>query len=134
LSVGPQRLGGKSYPDAIRLACPAFDISDVGTTVLYADVAGYQALTLTIGIPDGTATAPNGPATIQFYKDADYSTKSRLGGRDQVSPGSPETVTIPLQGTGTLSVTCAAAHGADRFSGHGGDDLDVVIVNATLST
>jgi hypothetical protein len=131
--VGPQRLGGKSYPDAIRFACSVINYDNVGGTVLSAGIAGYQALTLTIGIPDSAANAPNGPATIQFYKNDDFSRSSRLGGPYEVSLGSPETVTIALQGADELSVNCAAAHGADAFSGDGGDDLDVVIVNATLT-
>lgn len=121
---GPQQIGTTTYPDAIRFSCSAAN-SDGYNTLVY-DVAGDKTLNATFGIPDNASNAAGNSATIKFYKDGG---STELGQPVTIALNSPQRVSLPLQGSAQLEISCVAANQI----GTNGDDIDVAIGDATLS-
>lgn len=119
-----QRIGGTSYPDAIRFSCSA--PTHGGHYSVTYDVAGFGTLAATIGIPSNATNAAGNSASIQFFKDGG---PTQLGQTLTVSPDNPQTITLPLDNSSQLEIHCDAA----EVTGTTGYDIDVVIGTATLS-
>lgn len=122
---GPQQIGTTTYADAIRFSCSA-PISGFGYNSLVYAVAGYQTLDATFGIPDNASNAAGNSATIKFSKDGG---STELGQPITIGLDRPQRVSLPLQGSSQLEISCVAAN----QTGSNGDDIDVAIGEATLS-
>lgn len=120
----PQRIGATYYPHAIRFSCSA--PTHGGHYSVTYNVAGFAALTATIGIPSNATNAVGNSAIIQFFKDGG---PTQLGQALTVSLGNPQTITLPLDNSSQLEIHCDAA----KVTGTSGYDIDVVIGTATLS-
>ena len=121
---GAQQIDNSTYQDGIRFSCSANSDSYGYNSVTY-NVAGYKTLTATIGVPPDATNAGGNSASIEFYKDG---TSTQLHLPVTVALDSPQTVTVNLQGASQLQINCTAAN-----AGGGGDDIDVVLGNATLT-
>jgi hypothetical protein len=122
---GPQQIGTTTYSDAIRFSCSA-QISGFGYNSLVYTVAGYKTLNATFGIPDNASNAAGNSATIKFYKDGG---STELGQPITSALDSPQRISLPLQGSSQLEISCVAAN----QTGSNGDDIDIAIGDATLS-
>jgi NPCBM/NEW2 domain-containing protein len=127
-TASPQPIGTSTYSDGIRFSCTSGSDSDsyYGYNSVTYNVAGYKTLTATIGVPPDATNAGGNSATIQFHKDG---TATQLHLPVTVALDSPQTVQVQLQGASQLQINCTAAN-AD---GTNGEDIDVVIGDATLS-
>ncbi len=126
-TTGPQQIDTTTYPDGIRFSCSSGGSdSSYGYNSVTYNVAGYSTLTATIGVPPDAGNAAGNSATIEFYKDGN-STQLHLP--VTVALDSPQTVKVNLQGTSQLEINCTAANPNGSF----GEDIDVVIGDATLS-
>ncbi|HEV2254525.1 MAG TPA: hypothetical protein VGS06_15130 [Streptosporangiaceae bacterium] len=121
---GPQQIGTTTYSDAIRFSCSSPESGYGYNSLVYA-VAGYKTLNATFGIPDNASNAAGNSATIKFYKDGG---STELGKPITIALDSPQRITLPLQGSSQLEISCVAAQ-----TGSSGDDIDVAIGDATLS-
>ncbi len=121
---GAQRIGTTTSSDAIRFSCSASNSGSYNSLV-YA-VAGDKTLSATFGIPDNASNAAGNSATIKFYKDGG---STELGRPVTIALDSPQRVSLPLQGSSQLEISCVAAN----QTGLNGDDIDVAIGEATLS-
>lgn len=123
----PQQIGVTTYQDGIRFSCSSGDgDSYYGYNNVTYDVAGFGTLTATIGVPPDAGNAADNSATIEFYKDG---TSTQLHPLVTVALDSPQTVKVNLQGASQLEINCTAAAEGGSY----GDDIDVVIGDATLS-
>jgi NPCBM/NEW2 domain len=123
----PQQIGVTTYQDGIRFSCSSGGgDSYYGYNDVIYNVAGYSTLTATIGVPPDADNAANNSATIEFYKDG---TSTQLHTLVTVALDSPQTVKVNLQGTSQLDINCTAANEGGSY----GDDIDVVLGDATLS-
>jgi hypothetical protein len=120
-----QQVGTKTYANAVRFSCsdPAPDIYSYNELVY--DVAGYTTFDATFGVPDNASNGTGNSATITFYKDGG---STRLGNSVTVALDAPAHIDLNLQGSSQLEISCSAAN---QYSD--GDDIDVAIVNGTLS-
>ena len=126
-TTGPQQIDTTTYPDGIRFSCTSGGSdSYFGYNSVTYNVAGYSTLTATIGVPPDAGNAAGNSATIEFYKDGN-STQLHLP--VAVALDSPQMVKVNLQGTSQLEINCTAANPDGGY----GDDIDVVIGDATLS-
>jgi hypothetical protein len=121
---GPQQIGTTTYSDAIRFSCSSPDSGYGYNSLVYA-VAGYKTLNATFGIPDNASNAAGNSATIKFYKDGG---PTELGKPITIALDSPQRISLPLQGSAQMEISCVAAQ-----IGSDGDDIDVAIGDATLS-
>jgi hypothetical protein len=121
---GPQQIGTTTYSDAIRFSCSSPDSGYGYNSLVYA-VAGYKTLNATFGIPDNASNAAGNSATIKFYKDGG---STELGKPITIALDSPQRISLPLQGSSQMEISCVAAQ-----TGSEGDDIDVAIGDATLS-
>ncbi len=122
---GPQQIGTTTYSDAIRFSCSVSNSAYSYNSLVYA-VAGDKTLNATFGIPDNASNAAGNSATIKFYKDGG---STELGQPVTIALDSPQRVSLPLQGSSQLEISCVAAN----QTGSNGDDIDVAIGEATLS-
>ena len=124
---GAQQVGISTYQDGIRFSCTSggSDSYYAYNSVTY-NVAGDKTLTAMIGVPPDATNAAGNSATIDFYKDG---TSTKLHLPVTVALDSPQTVQVNLQGTSQLVIGCTAASADGSY----GDDIDVVIGDATLS-
>jgi hypothetical protein len=83
-------------------------------------------LDATFGVPDGASNGTGNTATITFYKDGG---STRIGNSYTIALDAPAHIHLQLQGMSQLEIDCSAAN----QYGYSGDDIDVAIVNGTLS-
>lgn len=107
-----------------RLSLNSYDSGYGYNSLVYA-VAGYKTLNATFGIPDNASNAAGNSATIKFYKDGG---STELGKPITIALDSPQRISLPLQGSSQMEISCVAAQ-----TGSDGDDIDVAIGDATLS-
>jgi hypothetical protein len=93
---------------------------------LVYEVAGDTEFDATFGVPDNASNGTGNSATITFYKDGG---STRMGNSFTVALDAPTSIHLNLQGTSQLEIYCSAAN-AD---GSNGDDIDMAVVNGTLS-
>lgn len=123
---GPQQIGTTTYSNAIRFSCSTSNDAYGYNSLVYV-VAGYKTLNATLGVPDNASNAAGNSATIKFYKDGG---STELGQPVTIALDSPQRVSLPLQGSSQLEISCVAAN----QTGNNGDDIDVAIGGATLSS
>jgi hypothetical protein len=123
----PQKVGTTLYSDAIRFSCSSASDPFGYNSVVY-NVAGYTTLNATFGIPDNAGNAANNSATIKFFKDGG---STELGQPFTIALDSTQQVSLNLQGSSQLEISCVAANEDSTTSS--GDDIDVAIGNARLS-
>jgi hypothetical protein len=128
----PQQVGAATYTNAIRFSCSAStstgDATNWGYNDLIYDVAGYSTFDATFGIPDNADNAANNSAIIKFYADGG---STEIGDAYTISLDNPAHVDFSLQGMSQLEIDCQATNAGDPKGD--GDDIDVAIVNGTLS-
>lgn len=125
-TAAPQRIGTTTYSDAIRFSCSSWSDTYYSYYALVYNVSGYKTLNATFGIPDDAANAADNSAAIRFFNVA---SPTELGQPVVIAAGSPKHVHLNLQGSAQLKIACIAA----KTNGTHGDDIDVVIGNATLN-
>ncbi len=120
----PQPIGTTTFSDAIRFSCSVSNSYYSYNSLIYV-VAGYKTLTATFGIPNNATNAAGNSATIKISKDG-----TELGQPVTVALDHPQRVSLPLQGSSQLEISCVAAKQAGSDDG---DDIDVAIGDAILS-
>jgi hypothetical protein len=121
----PQEMGNKTYANAVSFSCSDPADGSSNNELVY-QVAGYTALDATFGVPDGASNGTGNTATITFYKDGG---STRIGNSYPIALDAPAHIHLQLQGMSQLEIDCSAAN----QYGYSGDDIDVAIVNGTLS-
>jgi hypothetical protein len=118
-----QQVGPKTYANAVRFSCsdPQGNFNE-----LVYKVVGYTAFDATFGVPDDASNGTGNSATITFYKDGG---STQMGKSFTVALDNPHHVHLDLRGTSQLEIDCTAAN----QYGFNGDDIDIAIVNGTLS-
>jgi hypothetical protein len=121
-----QQVGAKTYANAVRFSCSDRASGTWAYNELNYEVAGSTAFDATFGVPDNASNGTGNSATITFFRDGG---STRMANAFTVALDAPVHVHLSLQGTSQLEIDCSAA---DQNSSNG-DDIDVAIVNGTLS-
>lgn len=122
-STGPEQIGATIYADSVRFTCDGGP-SGSGDDVIY-NVAGYNYLNGTLGVPSDATNAAGNTATITFFKDG---STDQLGRAITISLDHPQPVHLNLQGSSQLEIACLAS---DATS-HSSVDMDIALGNATI--
>ncbi len=117
---GPERIGTTTYEYSVRFTC-GYGPGDV----IY-DVAGFNFLNATIGIPNDTKSPPGNTMIMTFLKDS--STVQQLGSPLEVAIGQPRSIHLDLQSATQLDLHCVPDNKID----HQKYAMDFVLGNATL--
>jgi hypothetical protein len=120
-----QQVGPYTYANAVRFSC-SNPLSYLSFNELVYKVVGYATFDATFGVPDDAGNGTGNSATITFYKDGG---PTRMGNSLTVALDAPAHIHLNLQETSQLEIYCTAAN----QNGGSGDDIDIAIVNGTLS-
>jgi hypothetical protein len=121
-----QQVGTKTYANAVRFSCSDPSPGIWSYNELVYEVAGDTAFDATFGVPDNASNGTGNSATITFYRDGG---STRMGNSFTVALDAPSHIHLNLQGASQLEIYCSAA----KQYGGSGDDIDMAIVNGTLS-
>lgn len=94
VSSGSAEIGSTAYTNSVLLNCSSGNVA--------YNVAGYNFLNATIGIPSNSSYAIGRTATITFYKDGNQ----QLGKPFSVTLGHPQAAHVALQGAAQLEIAC----------------------------
>jgi hypothetical protein len=112
-TTGPAQIGTTTYQRSVEVDCGA----ETGTVVY--NVAGYNYLSATVGVPNNSSGAAGNSATIAFLKNG---SSTDLGTPITVTLGQPQQVHLNLQGAEQLEITCMTPSGS----------MDVALGNAAI--
>jgi len=121
--TGPTQIGNTSYPSSVRFTCEQSPGSSAN--VVY-DVAGYQYLNATLGVPSDATNAAGNTMTITFFKDG---STAQLGKTVTISLDHPQGLHLNLQGSSQLEVACVATNAASNSP----TAMDVALGSAVLT-
>jgi hypothetical protein len=124
VSAGPEQIGAITYQNSVGFTCLTAD--NDGPTDLVDNVAGYQFLTATFGIPSDATNAAGNTMTITFFNDG--STTQLLATPMTISLDHPQSVHLNLDGSSQLEIACDAT----SVAGHSGANMDAAMGNATI--
>lgn len=110
---GPAIMGTTTYQRSVEVSCGP------STGMVVYNVAGYNFVSATVGVPNNSSGATGNSATIAFLKNG---SSTELGTPITVTLGQPQQVHLNLQGAEQLEITCMTPSSA----------MEVAFGNATI--
>ena len=119
-SDGPVQIGATVYPNSVGFTCD-------GSGYLTYNVAGDAFLDAELGVPSDSAYATGTTTTVTFYKDG---TTKELTAPITLVVGSPKKISLPLQGTTQLEISCQGINDTS----HNPTAVDLGLGDATVGS
>jgi hypothetical protein len=113
LTNGPIQINTTIYQRSVEVDCGS------ETGMLVYNVAGYNFLSATVGVPNDASGAAGNSATIAFFKNG---SSTELGTPITATLGQQQQVHLNLQGAEQLEITCMTPSGA----------MDIALGNAAI--
>jgi hypothetical protein len=114
LMAGPVQVGTTTYERSVQFTCYS------GLSDLVYNVAGFNFLNATVGVPNNAAGAAGNSATIVFLKNG---STTQLGAPITDTLGQQQRVHLNLQGAEQLEIQCSTSSSGE---------MNVALGNATF--
>jgi hypothetical protein len=122
VTTGSEQIGTTTYPYSARISC----CSTYPPRNITYNVAGFEFLDATIGVPNDATNAAGNTMAVTFFKDG----STQLGTPVNIALGHPQQVHLDLQGAQQLVIQFSATTDAT----HQLANMDIVFGNATFDS